>query len=111
MFCILFVPLASKWHDVRIFKAHDVYFAKMQTSIPDIYAVGDAVEVKHFITDKDSVISIAGPANKQGRMLSKNKLTKKAKYDTITKINNYKWNQLTVENVGSFMLFRGKSYG
>ena len=46
--------------------------AKMQTSIPDIYAVGDAVQVKHFITDKDSVISLAGPANKQGRIVADN---------------------------------------
>ena len=46
--------------------------AKMQTSIPDIYAVGDAVEVKHFITEQDSVISLAGPANKQGRIVADN---------------------------------------
>ena len=46
--------------------------AKMETSIPDIYAVGDAVEVRHFITDKDSVISLAGPANKQGRIVADN---------------------------------------
>lgn len=46
--------------------------AKMETSIPDIYAVGDAVEVKHFITDKYSVISLAGPANKQGRIVADN---------------------------------------
>ena len=44
-------------------------------------------------------------------LLCKNKLTKTAKYDIIAKVNKYKWNQLTVENVGSFMLFRGKSYG
>ena len=46
--------------------------AKMETSIPDIYAVGDAVQVKHFITDEDSVISLAGPANKQGRIVADN---------------------------------------
>ena len=46
--------------------------AKMETSIPDIYAVGDAVQVKHFITDKDSVIALAGPANKQGRIVADN---------------------------------------
>ena len=46
--------------------------AKMETSIPDIYAVGEAIEVKHFITDKDSVISLAGPANKQGRIVADN---------------------------------------
>ncbi|MBE5756506.1 MAG: CoA-disulfide reductase, partial [Clostridiales bacterium] len=45
---------------------------KMETSISDIYAVGDAVEVRHFITDKDSVISLAGPANKQGRIVADN---------------------------------------
>ena len=42
--------------------------SKMQTSVPDIYAVGDAVQVKHFITEQDAVISLAGPANKQGRI-------------------------------------------
>ena len=45
---------------------------KMETSIPDIYAMGDAVEVLHFITDKDSVIALAGPANKQGRIVADN---------------------------------------
>ena len=40
--------------------------SKMETSVPDIYAVGDAVQVKHFITEQDAVISLAGPANKQG---------------------------------------------
>ena len=46
--------------------------AKMETSIPDIYAVGDAVQVKHFITEQDSVIALAGPANKQGRIVADN---------------------------------------
>ena len=45
---------------------------KMETSVPDIYAVGDAVQVKHFITEQDSVISLAGPANKQGRIVADN---------------------------------------
>ena len=45
---------------------------KMQTSLPDIYAVGDAVQVKHFITEQDAVISLAGPANKQGRIAADN---------------------------------------
>ena len=46
--------------------------SKMQTSVPDIYAVGDAVQVKHFITEQDTVISLAGPANKQGRIVADN---------------------------------------
>ena len=45
---------------------------KMETSIPDIYAVGDAVLVKHLITGKEAVISLAGPANKQGRIAADN---------------------------------------
>ena len=45
---------------------------KMQTSVPDIYAVGDAVQVKHFVTEQDAVISLAGPANKQGRIAADN---------------------------------------
>lgn len=45
---------------------------KMETSIPDIYAVGDAVQVKHFVTGNDAVISLAGPANKQGRIAADN---------------------------------------
>ncbi|WP_277259687.1 FAD-dependent oxidoreductase [Olegusella massiliensis] len=44
----------------------------MQTSIPDIYAVGDAVQVKHFVTGADALIALAGPANKQGRIAANN---------------------------------------
>ena len=40
----------------------------MQTSVPDIYAVGDAVQVKHYVTGQAALISLAGPANKQGRI-------------------------------------------
>lgn len=45
---------------------------KMETSIPDIYAVGDAVQIKNFVTDTDTLISLAGPANKQGRIAADN---------------------------------------
>jgi NADPH-dependent 2,4-dienoyl-CoA reductase/sulfur reductase-like enzyme/rhodanese-related sulfurtransferase len=41
---------------------------RMITSDPDIFAVGDAVEVKDFITGQDSLIPLAGPANRQGRI-------------------------------------------
>ena len=44
----------------------------MQTSNPDIYAVGDMVEVENFITKKNSLIPLAGPANKQGRIAADN---------------------------------------
>ena len=45
---------------------------RMETSVPDIYAVGDAVQVKHFVTGEDALISLAGPANKQGRIAADN---------------------------------------
>ncbi len=45
---------------------------RMQTSAPDIYAVGDAVQVEHAVTGQDAVISLAGPANKQGRIAADN---------------------------------------
>ena len=44
----------------------------METSAPDIYAVGDAVQVKHLVTGEDALISLAGPANKQGRIAADN---------------------------------------
>ena len=40
----------------------------MRISDPDIYAVGDAVQVTHMVTGEPAVISLAGPANKQGRI-------------------------------------------
>jgi NADPH-dependent 2,4-dienoyl-CoA reductase/sulfur reductase-like enzyme/rhodanese-related sulfurtransferase len=40
----------------------------MRTSDPDIFAVGDAIEVKHFVTGQWSLIALAGPANRQGRI-------------------------------------------
>ena len=45
---------------------------RMETSVPDIYAVGDAVQVKHYVTGEDSLIALAGPANKQGRIAADN---------------------------------------
>ena len=45
---------------------------RMETSVPDIYAVGDAVQVKHYVTGEASLISLAGPANKQGRIAADN---------------------------------------
>lgn len=44
----------------------------MQTSDPDIYALGDAVEVRHLVTGKPALIPLAGPANKQGRIVAGN---------------------------------------
>lgn len=45
---------------------------RMETSEPDIYAAGDAVQVKHYVTGEAALISLAGPANKQGRIIADN---------------------------------------
>ena len=45
---------------------------RMETSVPDIYAVGDAVQVKHYVTGENALIALAGPANKQGRIAADN---------------------------------------
>ena len=41
-----------------------------RTSVPDIYAVGDAIVVKQQITGQDALISLASPANRQGRQVA-----------------------------------------
>lgn len=43
---------------------------RMETSVPDIYAAGDAVQVRYAVTGQDALISLAGPANKQGRIIA-----------------------------------------
>ena len=45
---------------------------RMETSVTDIYAVGDAVQVKNYVTGEDALIALAGPANKQGRIAADN---------------------------------------
>lgn len=45
---------------------------RMETSVKDLYAVGDAVQVKNFVTDEYALVSLAGPANKQGRIAADN---------------------------------------
>jgi NADPH-dependent 2,4-dienoyl-CoA reductase/sulfur reductase-like enzyme/rhodanese-related sulfurtransferase len=52
----------------------------LQTSDPDIYAIGDAVEVKNFVLGEPTLIPLAGPANKQGRMAADNICGKKRTY-------------------------------
>lgn len=52
----------------------------LQTSNPDIYAVGDVVEVIDYINGTKTMIPLAGPANRQGRIAANNILGKKEKY-------------------------------
>lgn len=52
----------------------------MQTSDPSIYAVGDAVEEKDFVTGEQTLVPLAGPANRQGRMAADNMLGRSEQY-------------------------------
>lgn len=53
-------------------RGHILVNDHLETSIPDIYAVGDAIEIKDFITGQGTAIPLAGPANKQGRIVADN---------------------------------------
>ena len=53
---------------------------QMQTSMPDIYAVGDAVQVIDFVTRQPALIPLAGPANRQGRIAADNIFGRTAHY-------------------------------
>ncbi|MDA3932379.1 MAG: FAD-dependent oxidoreductase [Tenericutes bacterium] len=52
----------------------------LQTSNPSIYAIGDVIEVKDFITGDPVMIPLAGPANKQGRIVADNLTGTKSVY-------------------------------
>lgn len=54
---------------------------RMETSVSDVYAVGDAVQIKNFVTGKPSLISLAGPANKQARIAADNICGKDSRYN------------------------------
>jgi len=52
----------------------------LQTSDPDIYAVGDAIEVKDVISGGQTQVPLAGPANRQGRIAADNVFGRSMKY-------------------------------
>lgn len=54
--------------------------AHMQTSDPDIYAVGDAVETTDFVTGEPAQVPLAGPANRQGRIAADHALGRDSRY-------------------------------
>lgn len=54
---------------------------RMETSVSDVYAVGDAVQIKNFVTGKPALISLAGPANKQARIAADNICEKNSRYN------------------------------
>ena len=73
----------------------------MQTSNPDIYAAGDSVEVKDFITGDNTLIPLAGPANRQGRIIADNIHGVKSTYKNSQGTSVLKVFGLTVASVGN----------
>jgi NADPH-dependent 2,4-dienoyl-CoA reductase/sulfur reductase-like enzyme/rhodanese-related sulfurtransferase len=54
---------------------------RLQTSDPQIWAVGDAIEVRDFVTGQWSLIPLAGPANRQGRIAADNVFGRPSRYE------------------------------
>lgn len=73
----------------------------MQTSDPDIYAGGDSVEVKDFVTGSPATIPLAGPANRQGRIIADNINGIKSTYKNSQGTAVVKVFDLTAANVGN----------
>ena len=73
----------------------------MQTSNPDIYAVGDAIEVAHYINNKKVLIPLAWPANRQGRIVADNiVLGNQYKYSGSLGSSILKFFELSVASTG-----------
>ncbi len=72
----------------------------LQTSDPDIYAVGDAVEVREFLTGHPLISALAGPANKQGRIAADNALGRKVLFPGTLRTSIVKIFELTVASTG-----------
>lgn len=73
----------------------------MRTSDRNIYAVGDAVEIKDFITGLPTMTPLAGPANKQGRIAADNALGRKSIFKGTLGTSVVKIFDLTVASTGA----------
>lgn len=73
----------------------------LRTSDKDIYAVGDAIEVVDFINKQKTMIPLAGPANKQGRIAANNICGKDETYNGTQGTSIAKVFDLTVANTGN----------
>ena len=61
-------------------KGHILVNEKLETNIDGIYALGDSIIVKNYITNQDVAIPLAGPANRQGRIVAGNIVGRNEKY-------------------------------
>ena len=72
----------------------------MQTSDPDIYAVGDAVQIDSRLTGKPTFLALAGPASKQARVAADNIAGREATFKGVIGTSVVKIFDLTVASTG-----------
>jgi len=75
--------------------------ATMQTSDPNIYAVGDAVEITDYVTGFNTMTPLAGPANKQGRIAADNVMGRRSIFRGTIGTSVVKMFDLTVASTGA----------
>ncbi|MDD2217804.1 MAG: DsrE/DsrF/DrsH-like family protein, partial [Eubacteriales bacterium] len=75
--------------------------AYMRTSDPDIYAVGDVIEVEDYIFKEPTMVPLAGPANKQGRIAANNIAGEEEKYEGTQGTSIAKVFDLAVASTGA----------
>lgn len=73
----------------------------LQTSDPDIYAIGDAIEVRNVVLKRPALVPLAGPANKQGRIVADNICGRNEKYKGTQGTAILKVFELTVAMTGA----------
>ncbi len=73
---------------------------RMQTSDPDIYAVGDAVQVESAITGLPTSLALAGPASRQGRVAADNIVGRDMTFKGVSGTSVVKVFDLTVASTG-----------
>jgi len=81
-------------------KGHIAVDEQMRTSDPAIFAVGDAVQIKDFVTNQPTGVPLAGPANKQGRIVADVIAGRNSKYKGALGAAVVKIFDLTVASVG-----------
>ncbi len=81
-------------------KGHIVVDEQMRTSDPSIFAVGDAIQINNFITKQPTGVPLAGPANKQGRIVADVIAGRNSKYKGVLGASVVKVFDLTVASVG-----------
>ena len=82
-------------------RKHIIVNEYMETNIKDVYAIGDAIEVVDFVTRQKTAIPLAGPANKQGRIVADNICGIKSSYKDTQGTSIIKVCELTCASTGN----------